>query len=48
MMLTQMASHDERSHVASHIDHLDLWNSMAPFTIPLASYDAETNASGIT
>ena len=37
-----------KSNVAPHFDHLDLKNSVVPFMIPLASCDADTNASGVT
>ena len=48
VMLMPVASHDEKWHVATQFDCLDLWNSVVTFTMPLASHDADTNVSGIT
>ena len=30
-------SHDQKSHVAPHVNHLDVKNAMMPFTVPSAS-----------
>ena len=36
-----VASHDQKSHVVSHFNHLGLSNSVAAFTMPLALHDQE-------
>ena len=38
-----VASHDQKSHVAPHSDHLELTNAVVPLTLPSASHD--TNAT---
>ena len=39
LMLMEVALHDKKSHVAHHINHLGIRNSMMSFTMPLASHD---------
>ena len=43
-----VVSHDEKSHGVPHFDCLDLRNSMAAFTVSLASCDADANVGGVT
>ena len=43
-----VVSHDERSHVVPHFDHLDLRSSVVPLMTLSALHDAYTDASGIT
>ena len=47
-ILTPMVSPDEKSHAAPHLNHLNLWNSVLAFTMPLATCDADPNANGIS
>ena len=47
-MLGPVASHDQKSHVAPHFDHLDLGNAMLPLTMSLASCDVSTGTNGVT
>ena len=39
--LMSIVSHDQKSHLAPHINHLDLRNSMVPLMMPLASCDTK-------
>ena len=48
LILMPMASHEEKSHVAPHFDHLDLRNSMVPLKMLSASHDIGTIANGVT
>ena len=41
-MLMPMTSHDEKSNVVPHIEHLDLRDSVVPLMMQLALYDAST------
>ena len=40
MILLPVGSHDPKSHIASHFNHLDIWNLMDPLTVLSASCDA--------
>ena len=40
-ILMPMASHDQKSHVALHFDHLDLRNAMVLLTMLSTSHDAD-------
>ena len=42
-----MVSHDQKSHVALHFNHLDLRSAMVPLTMLFVSHNADANASGI-
>ena len=42
-VLVPVASYDQKSHVAPHVDHLDLRNAMVPLVLSM-SHDANTNA----
>ena len=48
MTLMSIASHNQKGHVAPHFNHIDVRNSMELFSMSSASYDANTDASGIT
>ena len=48
MLPLPMASHNQKSHVASHFDCLDLRNAMVALITPLASCDASAGTSGVT
>ena len=48
MMPMQMTSHDQKSHVASHFDHLDLTNRMVLLMILLISCDTDTASLAFT
>ena len=48
VMLQPMVSHDQKSHTASHFNHLDLRNAMVPLMTPSASLDATDIANSIT
>ena len=48
VMLAQKASHDQKSHVASQVDCLDLMNVMMSLMIPLVSCDTNATASDTT
>ena len=42
------ASHNQKSHVAPHFDHLDLMNAMVLFTMPSAWHDVDTSVNCIS
>ena len=48
VMLMPMASHDHKSHVAPHFNHLDLRNVMMSLMTQSASLDATVSVNGIT
>ena len=50
VMLTPvpMASHEQKSYVMPHFNHLDLRNAMVPLTIISALCDASASSNGIT
>ena len=45
-MLTPMASHDQKGHVASHLSHFDPRNEMMPLMMQFALGSGDVN--GIT
>ena len=47
-MPMQMISHDEKSHIAPHFNHLGLRNVMLPLMIPSASCGADSDTNGVT
>ena len=47
-MLVQMVSHDQKSHVLFHFDHLVPTNGMVPVMTLLVSFDTYTSINGIT
>ena len=43
-----VASYDQKSHVASNFNHLDLANAVVPLMTWLASCDTDTSSNTIT
>ena len=46
-VLAPMVSHDPKSYVEPHFNHLDLRNAVVPLTMPSVSCDADAGANGI-
>ena len=47
-MLTAMPSCDQKSHIVSQFDSLDIRNAMVPLKMLMSSDDINTNASDVT
>ena len=47
LILVHMASHDQKTHVASHFDHFDITDGMVPLMTLLGPRDTGISLSGI-